>query len=76
MWIPAPVYERLPQFLLLVGLLLMSSGIYLGFGYTLTWVYFGTGVVCSAWAIRVFVMRRAFRNDSQEEQADADVSQG
>ena len=45
MWIPAPVYERLPQFLLLVGLLFMSSGIYLGFGHTLTWVYFGTGVV-------------------------------
>ncbi len=76
MWIPAPVYERLPQFLLLVGLLFMSSGIYLGFGYTWTWVYFGTGVVCSAWAIRVFMIRRAFRNAPREEQADAAVSQG
>ena len=73
-WIPTPIYERLPQFWLLLGLLFMSSGIYLGFGYTLTWVYFGTGVVCTARAIHVFLMRRTFRKAPQEEQVDADVS--
>ena len=75
MWIPAPIYERIPQFWVLISLLFMSSGVYLGFDYELTWVYFGTGMFCFAWGIRLFVMRFVYRKakqeQSQEEQPDA-----
>lgn len=61
MWIPTPIYERIPQFWLLLGLLFMSSGTYLGFEYTLSFVYFIVGFVCAMWSIRLFVMRMRHR---------------
>ena len=67
MWIPTPIYERIPQFWLLLGLLFMSSGLYLGFDYQLTFLYFGTGVVCFVWSIRIFVMRLIYRRSRQEQ---------
>ena len=57
MWLPTPVYERIPQFWLLLGLLFMSSGTYLGFDYSLSFVYFGMGFVCCIWSLWVFSMR-------------------
>jgi len=76
MWIPAPIYERIPQFWVLISLLFMSSGVYLGFDYSLTWVYFGTGVFCFAWGVRLFVMRfvyrKAQRGQQPEQQIDAE----
>jgi len=67
MWIPTPIYERIPQFWLLLGLLFMSSGVYLGFDYELTFLYFGTGVFCVVWGARIFVMRHIYRNKPQDE---------
>ena len=65
MWIPTPIYERIPQFWLLLSLLFMSSGVYLGFDYELTFLYFGTGVFCVVWGARIFVMRHVYRNKAQ-----------
>jgi len=67
MWIPTPIYERIPQFWLLLGLLFMSSGVYLGFDYELTFLYFGTGVFCVVWGARIFVMRHVYRNKPQDQ---------
>lgn len=64
MWLPTPIYERLPQFWLLLGLLFMSSGTYLGFDYELSFVYFGVGAICVVWSIAVVVKRSRYRNDS------------
>lgn len=64
MWIPTPIYERVPQFWLLLGLLFMSSGIYLGFDYALSFLYFAVGFVCSAWSMWIFSMRALARQDS------------
>lgn len=61
MWLPTPVYERLPQFWLLLGLLFMSSGVYLGFDYDLSFVYFGVGAACVVWALAIFVKRLRYR---------------
>ncbi len=72
MWIPTPIYERIPQFWLLLGLLFMSSGTYLGFDYWLTFVYFGFGFVCCLWSIRIFVMRAVYRNKLQEQEVPAE----
>ncbi len=61
MWLPTPVYERVPQFWLLLGLLFMSSGIYLGFDYSLSFGYFAVGFACVIWSVTVFVKRARYR---------------
>ncbi len=63
MWLPTPLYERVPQFWLLLGLLFMSSGTYLGFDYALSFAYFGVGFACFIWSGTVFVRRSRYRSD-------------
>jgi len=57
MWLPIPIYERMPQVWLLLGLMLMYSGIYLTFDYTLSYLYSGSGLICAVWGIWVFSRR-------------------
>jgi len=71
MWIPTPVYERIPQFWLLLGLLFMSSGTYLGFDFSLSFLYFGVGFVCCLWSLWIFSMRFRSRNKPQQTQEQA-----
>jgi hypothetical protein len=66
MWIPTPIYERIPQFWLLLGLLFMSSGTYLGFDYKLSFAYFGVGFVCLAWSLWIFTMRLKSRGQQRQ----------
>ena len=66
MWIPTPIYERLPQFWLLLGLLFMSSGTYLGFEYWLSFVYFGVGFMCAVWSLKIFALRLRHRAEKQD----------
>jgi len=78
MWLPTPIYERIPQFWLLIGLLFMSSGTYLGFDYSLSFAYFGMGIACCIWSLWVFLMRRKAPDDdptaqTTEKAQDADV---
>ena len=61
MWIPTPVYERLPQFWLLLGLLFMSSGVYIGFDYRLSFAYIFIGALCVVWSAKTLIMRQKFR---------------
>lgn len=65
MWLPTPIYERIPQFWLLLGLLFMSSGVYLGFEYTLSFGYFGVGFLCCLWSLKIVVMRQRHRQEMQ-----------
>ncbi|HSG59389.1 MAG TPA: hypothetical protein VLA06_07650 [Woeseiaceae bacterium] len=66
MWLPTPIYERVPLFWLLLGLLFMSSGTYLGFEHSLTKAYFGTGIICCAWGAWIFIMRLRNRQAFKE----------
>ena len=69
MFVPKSIYERLPQFWLLLGLLFMSSGIYLSFDYSLSFLYFGVGFVCCLGSMWVFTKRLANRiipNESEQ----------
>jgi hypothetical protein len=61
MWIPTPIYERVPQFWLLLGLLFMASGVFLGFEYWLSFVYLGVGMICCAWSVCILIMRARHR---------------
>jgi hypothetical protein len=63
MWLPTPIYERVPQFWLLLGLLFMTSGTYLGFEYMLSFAYFGVGAFCAVWSVMLFVKRARYRNN-------------
>ena len=66
MWIPTPIYERIPQFWLLLGLLFMSSGTYLGFDYNLSFLYFGVGFGCCVWSLTIFTMRLKHRGQARQ----------
>ena len=70
MWIPTPIYARIPQFWLLLGLLFMSAGTYLGFDYWLSFVYYGVGVACCLGSMWIFTMRLSARKPDEQAVAD------
>ncbi len=68
MWIPTPIYERLPQFWLLLGIVFMSSGLYLGFEYSWSYFYFGVGIFCCLKSMWIFSVRLAARKPAEKQQ--------
>jgi len=52
-----PIYERVPLVWVLVGLLFSSSGLYLGFDFSLSFLYMIVGMFCFAFGIALFVFR-------------------
>ncbi len=79
MWIPTPIYERLPQFWLLLGIVFMSSGLYLGFDYAWSHFYFVVGIGCCLKSMWIFTMRLAARKpaggEATEQPRDEDDSE-
>ena len=75
MRIPTPIYERIPQFWLLLGILFMSSGTFLGFEYRLTFVNFGVGFICCMWSMWIFTMRLRDRIVAQQTQHQAESAE-
>jgi hypothetical protein len=61
MWLPKPIYERVPQFWMLTGLMMIATGTYLGFENPLAFVYFGLGFFSCAWSMCTFAMRLVYR---------------
>ncbi len=61
MYIPTPIYERIPQFWFLLGLLFFSAGLFLGFEYVLSFYYLGVGVTCCMYGVSIFLMRLRHR---------------
>ena len=49
------IFERLPQVWILLGLLFFATGLYLGFEYSLVFVYLGIGVVCFTYGVVLFL---------------------
>jgi len=80
MWLPTPVYERLPQFWMLLGLLFMSLGTRLGFEFSLSFLYFAVGFVCVGQSFCTSVMRAISRRnphvvEEKTEQPSAQASE-
>ena len=75
MWLPTPIYERLPQFWLLLGVLFMASGTFLGFDFGLTFVYFAVGFSCCMWSMWAFTMRLRNRITPQQTQHQAEPAE-
>lgn len=52
------IFERLPQVWVLVGLLIITSGMYLGFDYSIVFAYLGLGVISFLYGLVLFVLLR------------------
>ncbi len=48
------IFERRPQIWVLLGLLFIATGLYLGFDYALIFVYLGVGLVCFAYGVVLY----------------------
>lgn len=70
MWVPAPLYERIPQFWLLLGLLFISLGLYIGFDFELIFFYLALGIVCLARGIWIQMLRTRFRGKRRDFEDD------
>ena len=55
------VFERLPMVWLLLGLLFIATGLYLGFDYKVTFVYLIVGAFCSLYGLLLFIFLRIER---------------
>ena len=49
----------------------MTSGTYLGFDFSLSFVYFGLGFACCVWSLWIFTKRLATREAPQEQVEEA-----
>jgi len=66
MWLPTPIYERTPQLWLLMALLFVVLGLYIGFGYKLTYFYVLLGVVCCMRGVQVWHLRLNYRRETPD----------
>ena len=74
MWLPASVYERIPLFWLLIGVLFVAGAFYFGFSYPLSYTYLGLGLLCVIWSGCVIGLRmRRNRHDAQQAQSAEQV---
>ena len=65
MWLPTPIYERIPQFWFLLGLLFISTGLYLGFEFALSFWYIAVGFSCCSYGVGTFLVRMRTRQAPQ-----------
>ena len=52
------IFERLPQVWILLGLLFFATGLYVGFDYSVVFVYLGIGLVCFLYGVLLFFFMR------------------
>ena len=56
MRLTSDIFERLPQVWVLLGLLIIATGLYVGFDYSIVFVYLGIGVLCFVYGLALFVL--------------------
>jgi len=74
MWLPTPIYEKAPHYWLLLGLLLIVLGVYLGLEVASSYMYLGvvSGVVSCVWSIRTYWQRSLLRERAAEVSAQSE----
>ena len=73
MWLPEPIYERLPQAYILIGLLFIAGTLYIGFEAAMAEIYLVLGFLSMLSGFVVFLRRRTERaRSTQHEHVDAD----
>ncbi len=73
MWLPSPVYERIPQFWFLLGLLFVANGLCLGIDFTISLGYIAVGFACCAFGVGVAIVRTRHRRGEVESEDSADI---
>ena len=63
MWLPTPVYERIPQFWFLLGLLFIANGLYLGIDFVISLGYIAVGALCCAYGVGIALIRMRYRKN-------------
>jgi hypothetical protein len=76
MWLPASIYQRIPQFWMLVGVLFISSAVYMGLNYRYSVAYLGLGLLSVVWSGCVMLLRSGRRKSLQDESPLAEQSTG
>lgn len=61
MWIPTPIYEALPYFYVVVGILFFSGTMYIGLSAPFAVLYLTSGVFSIAYGAMIFAKRAAHR---------------
>ena len=72
MWLPTPIYERVPDFWILLGLLFFSLGLYIGFDFELIFLYLAMGVGCILRGIWIYSVRFRYRGAREAEKVERD----
>ena len=72
MWLPSQFYEKAPHYWLLLGLLFIVVGSYLGLQVELNYLYIGVGVglCCCLWSVRVFTVRAKHRRSKSSDESE------
>jgi len=63
-WLSKPIYETLPYFYLLAGVICLVASLYLDYWYWPTICLIG-GAACLAVGLIIFLRRRDFRGDDK-----------
>lgn len=61
MWLPEPIYERLPQTYVVIGLLFIAGTLYIGFDAKMAEVYLTLGFISILSGFVVYLRRRTER---------------
>ena len=67
MWLPTPLYERIPSFWLVLGFMFIAYGIYLGLDLPPSLGALIMGLFCIAYGIGIAVIRSRHRQTHSED---------
>lgn len=70
MWLPTPVYKRIPQFWIVMGLMFVANGLYLGLDIPVSNAYVVIGIVCCIFGVGVAVVRSRHRRNNNEDDSN------
>ena len=76
MWLPTPLYERIPQFWFLLGLLFIANGLYVGLDIPIALASVIAGSGCCAVGIGVTILRLRVRQNKSSDSIAGDESSG
>ena len=66
MWLPTPIYERLPMLWVVLGLLFIVGGLYIGLEISPAMGYITVGIACFFAGVAVAGVRAKYRRDRSE----------
>ena len=74
MWLPKSIYERIPQFYVLAGLLLITDGLYLWaeVPYSYSYAFFGLGFASLTYGVGLLILRITYRKAKRLSQAGSE----